>query len=225
MARNNMPHEVSPYLSRYEVVINVVLTVFNLLLAGGLAVLTLCALFVAVWSAREASNAITESQESRFADNLPAFEIKNVPETDGQPLLGLRIKNVGKGPGMLLALGFTDKPKHSYSVWKPFLLKECVPPNCKLNIIGENFDHIAQQYAEAAKLPPSTFEQLTVSPNVFGGEQQYYIQFSDVFQNQYRQYFYYHGKDMKVVSYGQFEVGPRGNDDFAIWPPPRTSSK
>jgi hypothetical protein len=38
---SNKQNGKGPYWSRYEVVINVVLTIFNLLLAGGLAVLTL----------------------------------------------------------------------------------------------------------------------------------------------------------------------------------------
>jgi hypothetical protein len=206
---SNKQNGKSPHWSRYEVVINLVL-----------AFLTLLALGAAIWSANEASKSVSESQESRFADNLPAFEIGSVSGTDGQPLLGLHIKNVGKGPGMLLAIGFTDRPKHSYSVSVPVPNRECVPPNCEYAFIGENFDVIAKQYAQAARLPPSTFEQLTLSSNVFGGQQKYFIQFADVFKNQYRQYFYYSGMDKKFAAYGRFETGPRGNDDPAIWPPP-----
>jgi hypothetical protein len=202
---------------------------YKVIINGILMLAAVCAAYWAYQAAREA-------KQMRFADNLPAFQISS--RVDGQVSTdwGLQIRNVGKGPGMLVSFGFTDdpgpanreaaNPKRSNPVWWDMRLKECVPPSCPYALTRLNFDEIAKAYAKKARNleleGPCEFQKfMDIDPQVFGGEpvegREYYIQFADIFKNQYRQYFYFNGSTKKFVAYGRFAIGPQGDDDPKKW--------
>lgn len=172
-------NEEHPYWWKAEVVINL-----------ALAVLTLIALGIAIWAACAASNAVKEAKETRFADNLPALTIlARVSQQQGKqvPVEGVSVKNVGKGPATLVSIGFCvqgAKGEHEAPN------REYITTTTETtNFIGDNFAILAGQYAEQKGSGPP--------PNM-----EYYVQYADIFENEYRQYFYYAPGD---VAPGRFE--------------------
>ena len=207
-----------PHWWKCEVVINAFILLVTAVAAG-----------LAAWAALEASRAADEAKETRFADNLPAWKIFSRGMEEGkaeQP--PITIENVGEGPGHLLGFGYSDlvdrddlRPR-ALEVTHPMPLRECVPPSCTYRIMPENFDEVAKRLAPTLRCSKvSKFADLLEErPKVLRGERRYFIQFSDVFNNQYRQYFHYDAGNKSVTCYGPFVIGPKENGDYRAWPPP-----
>jgi len=218
MSQSRDTGEGRPWGWKVEVIINAVLTV-----------LTLGAFIAAIWAARAASSAVDEAKETRFADNLPAWKVfPRRMEAGEAPRSPITIVNMGKGPGLILGFGYSDvldkdspEPKPLEVIY-PDLLKECVAPGCEYKILPENFDEVAKLLSPKLRCGDvKNFDELLAKhPDVLAGERRYFIQFSDVFKNQYRQYFYFDAGKNSVTCYGRFVIGPKENDNYWAWPPP-----
>jgi hypothetical protein len=165
--------------------------------------------------------AIQESAQMRFADNLPSLKIETLACEDGGP--GVRIFNVGKGPGMLLYIGLSgEKDGKSgelrYGVHHPIANLETVPVTCSQNVGRENFDMLARAYLRK-RLTIQEFVDVFRDENLLGKQHEYWIQYKDMFGNQYRQYFFYEGKMLQVACYGSFKQGPKFKPNKEFWLP------
>jgi hypothetical protein len=219
MSQSRDTGEDYPLRWKAEVIINI----FLLLVAIGAA-------FFAGWAAWEASRAADETKETRFADNLPAWKVFSRSMEEGKsPQPPITIANVGKGPGHILGFGYSDlldkdgpEPKPLEVIY-PDLLKECVAPGCEYRILPANFDEVAKLLSPELQCEnvKGFNELLAKRPDVLAGERRYFIQFSDVFKNQYRQYFYFDVGKNSVTCYGRFVICPiKENEDYWAWPPP-----
>jgi len=180
---------------------------FQFLLALG-AVATIVLAGIAFWQGRAA---IQESAQMRFADNLPALIIRGLKKEGTKvPVGGVSVVNVGKGPATLILIGLRvegteyehDAPNREY------LTASTVPTN----FIGDNFNILAEKYAQQRRSSPPS--QSNPSPKM-----EYYVQYADIFENEYRQYFYYAPGD---VAPGRFE---RIAKDSAEYKPVRKPPK
>jgi hypothetical protein len=186
MSQSHDTGEGHPFWWKAEVIINVVL-----------AVLTLFAVIAALWAACAASSAVKEAKETRFADNLPALIIRGcISEKEGKtvPVEGVSVENVGKGPATLVSIGFCvegakgehEAPNREYLTATP------------MNFSGENFAILAKQYVKQKRSNPPT-------------PMEHYVQYADIFENEYRQYFYYTPGD---VAPGRFERIAKDSEEY-----------
>jgi hypothetical protein len=217
MSQSRDTGEVKADWRKPEVIINAVL-------AG----LTLAAVFFAGCAAWEASRAADEAKETRFADNRPFLKIESlVPKEGGPPVLGARISNVGKGPATLLFTGISGEEDSrssevQHGVHHENRNQETLPATASQNVCGDNFDILARAYAIRRGLTDQKPFEVLSDPKFLGKEHEYWIQYMDIFGNQYRQYFFYNGKTLQVVSYGHLEEGPPFRPHKEFWLPEKS---
>ena len=149
------------------------------------AALAVAAFWQGCESRRAAESAIEESRQMRIADHLPALLIQG-RNKDGKWLPGIHVSNIGKSPATLVSFGFCvegSKGEHEATN------REILPAGAGMPFHEEIFTILAKKYAEKVRSGPSH-------------PIEYYVQYADIFENEYRQYFYYAPGLMAV---GRFE--------------------
>lgn len=180
----------------------------------------------ATTSAQEAAaKAIEESRQMRFADNLPAVVVKS------KPGYSISVASCGKGPAIVLALGFQFAHKGIPNLHWALSLKQrnSLPVTAEFDYPWGSFDQFAQHYVKewnkqdkGPKLKEvANFAKLREAvPDHFKDDKgaeipiEAYVQYADVFGGmQYRQHYYFYPLTNQI-SPAWLSIVPEDDPDY-----------
>jgi hypothetical protein len=140
-------------------------------------------------SAEAAQASAKEAEKMRTADNRPAFLIGPSKE-GGKPTWSLR--NAGKGPATLVCFGFD--PPAAEKTRQPAGNREYVP-------VGDGWPC----HPQIVEIVTRKYKDYTRGTSTKQGEKiEYYVQYADIFRNEYRQYFFVNAEG-EFIAPGRFE--------------------
>jgi hypothetical protein len=132
-----------------------------------------------------------EMEQMRFADNLPVLIVGACRDNEGKPTWS--IANVGKGPATLVCFGF-DPPAGDDHRW-PAGNREYLGSGILIPCHVENRERLAAKY--------KAYKAGWIEKPAQDEKAQYYVQYADIFLNEYRQYFFVNDEG-EFVAPGRF---------------------